>query len=294
MVLFLIIALLAYAFGEAVKTDINISFKMLGRNDFSLTFKPSTTIAGVKKSVADHLKVKDPRDVELLDGETSLDNVRQHVSTVCKSSQPVLRVKLRGSGGAAKGTKKEAGKTMTGKTFKIQAKMTQAMQDIQDKAKMVSVDVKQLREVQAVEADMNAFFNQVEVNVLAALETQAMKCDIEAIKNIQTIVSTGGNSDYKIQKFAKLFFGEAMNKVSHMADSLKAIEETTECIMLYSITKAISADPKYSLGSFGEMLEKVKNIKIGQAMVASSATASTASDGDGMTDSIVQGLESAN
>ena len=274
MVLFLIIALLAYAFGEAVKTDINISFKMLGRNDFSLTFKPSTTIAGVKKSVADHLKVKNPRDVELLDGETSLDNVRQHVSTVCKSSQPVLRVKLRGSGGAAKGIKKEAGKTMTGKTFKIQAKMTQAMQDIQDKAKMVSVDVKQLQEVQTVESDMNEYFNQVDVNVLQAFEKQTAKLDIPTIEQIQSIISTGGNSDYKIQKFAKLFFGKAMHKVSDMAASLQAIEETAQCVMLYSISKATANDPKFTLASFGEILEKVKNQKIGAEKATSSAMAS--------------------
>jgi hypothetical protein len=178
-----------------------------------------------------------------------------------------------GSGGAPKVIK-----TITKDTRVAQLKTSLRMNTfksvMEQKAGEVVPESRVVPQVKFVEDKMSEFLTKVETSACQALNAQAMKLDVDALKAFQTALNQdgAGNAEYKLAKNAHLFLGKEVVQLRFYVETFQNVLSSAEAMLSYTWLKATQENSKFSMKAFNTMLSTIITIKEAQASSASSSS----------------------
>ena len=153
---------------------------------------------------------------------------------------------------------------------------------LSQKAAEVGKATLHMASVQGVQNDIKAMLTDSEDSAFDGLTKQAKKLDDMMLKSIISIIDESGSgvADNKIKLFSQEFFGKSMSDIQAMRDSLDAVLESGSLCVQFMMAKALSQNPKYTIGAFKVMLQETVAYKLGQATASAPASAMASADGD--------------
>jgi hypothetical protein len=274
LVLFLIIALMAYALGEEHEITLTHAGPSSGFTEPIVIFVGQTdTVETLKEKMvafANSEGFKTDTFRVFRNGKGLDSEPWRRVAEYGFTGKWCYTIKVKGGGGA-KGVKQTINKVKF------------IADQLQEKVKGVSEESKTNATIGKAETILQHFHLQMNANAKEAITDQLQKLSIAEIEQLSSAFNSAGagSAEGKFRVIGHMMFGQTLQTAKDLHSSLGCVIDSANMLSTMGYLKAVEQDNAFSLRHFNTMVTGVLNFKRGQA----SATTST----DGM-DNLIQGM----
>eukprot|EP00438_Fugacium_kawagutii_P016588 Skav204209 [mRNA] locus=scaffold985:399416:400057:- [translate_table: standard] len=118
--------------------------------------------------------------------------------------------------------------------------------------------------IKGCEKELGDFLTSIEKSPLHTINALIEKMSLETVGHaLTTLKEAGGSVENKLSKVACQFLGAECTKMSEIHSNLETMKDVVCTAFVYGISKHMSDDNSFDLGSLRGLLEKAEQRKIG-------------------------------